>query len=575
MIRPSSVSVFPQSNCDQPPGAVKKSQDKQMAPRLKKGLGSHSFLWYNLTVMKNLTTNRYYSQKQTRIPVLIAEKLDICDPVLVFDGIMEEIAIWQYLKPEEYKPIGRPGYNRVNKLKTVLFGFMDKGYISLRELEDNCKVNLRYMHLMDGETPSYKAFGDFINEELTESVADIFKAVIEYIREKEGVDMQHLYIDGSKYEANANKYTFVWKKGTEKSRYRLYEKITKQINEINDELTGLGVQIETNTEYTPDYLEEITVRYMQLVRMDPSRFVHGKGRHKTPEQRHCERLSYYTAKLREYVEKINTCGPDRNSYSKTDPDATFMRMKKDYMGNDQLLPAYNVQIGVADEYIVVVKAMQYRSDMDCFIPLMEEFYRQFGFYPKYPIADAGYGSFNNYLYCQEHGMEKYMKFPMYKKETTDEKYRNDPFRAVNFKTDADGDLICPNHRKFHLAYRKAVKGNQYGRQEEIYECEDCSGCPFAEKCKKTDKNRTIRVNQELTEFHEEVLENLESIHGALLRMNRSIQAEGTFGVMKQDRWYKRIVRRGLDSVQLELYLVSIGHNLYKYYNKRMKLQQAA
>lgn len=546
-----------------------------MAPRLKKGLGSHSFMWYNLTVMKNLTTDRYYNPKQTRIPVQIAEKLDICDPVLVFDGIMEEIAIWKYLRPEEYNPIGRPGYNRVNKLKTVLFGFMDKGYISLRELEDNCKVNLRYMYLMDGETPCYKAFGDFINEELTESIEDIFKAVIAYIREKEGVDMQHLYIDGSKYEANANKYTFVWKKGTEKSRYRLYEKIRKQLNEINDELTGLGVQIETNTEYTPEYLEEITVRYMQLVRVDPSSFVHGKGRHKTPEQRHCERLRYYTAKLREYVEKINTCGPDRNSYSKTDPDATFMRMKKDYMGNDQLLPAYNVQIGVADAYIVVVKAMQYRSDMDCFIPLMEEFYRQFGFYPKYPIADAGYGSFNNYLYCQEHGMEKYMKFPMYKKETTDEKYRNDPFRAVNFKTDEDGDLICPNHKKFHLAYRKAVKGNQYGRQEEIYECEDCSGCPYADRCKKTEKNRTIRVNQELTEFHEEVLDNLESIHGALLRMNRSIQAEGTFGVIKQDRWYKRIVRRGLDSVQLELYLVSIGHNLYKFYNKQMKLQQAA
>jgi hypothetical protein len=367
----------------------------------------------------------------------------------------------------------------------------------------------------------------------------------------------------------------VWKKGTEKSRYRLYEKITKQLNEINDELTGLGVQIETSTEYTPEHLEEITVRYMQLLRVDPSSFVHGKGRHKTPEQRHCERLSYYTAKLREYVEKINTCGPDRNSYSKTDPDATFMRMKKDYMGNDQLLPAYNVQIGVADKYIVVVKAMQYRSDMDCFIPLMEEFYRQFGFYPKYPIADAGYGSFNNYLYCKEHGMEKYMKFPMYKKETTDEKYRNDPFRAVNFKTDTDGDLICPNHKKFHLAYRKAVKGNQYGRQEDIYECEDCSGCPYADRCKKTEKNRAIRVNQELTGFHEEVLENLESIHGALLRMNRSIQAEGTFGVIKQDRWYKRIVRRGLDSVQLELYLVSIGHNLYKFYNKQMKLQQAA
>ena len=211
---------------------------------------------------------------------------------------------------------------------------MEKGYISLRDLEDQCKVNLRYMYLMDGETPCYKAFGDFINEELTESVEDIFKAVIDYIREKEDVDMQHLYIDGSKYEANANKYTFVWKKGTEKSCYRLYEKITKQINQINDELSGFGVQIDTNTEYTPDYLEEITVRYMQLVRVDPCSFVHGKGRHKTPEQRHCERLGYYTVKLREYVEKINTCGSDRNSYSKTDPDATFMRMKKDYWDHE-------------------------------------------------------------------------------------------------------------------------------------------------------------------------------------------------------------------------------------------------
>lgn len=93
--------------------------------------------------------------------------------------------------------------------------------------------------------------------------------------------------------------------------------------------------------------------------------------------------------------------------------------------------------------------------------------------------------------------------------------------------------------------------------------------------KKTAKNRTIRVNEELTAMHEEVIQNLESIHGALLRMNRSIQAEGTFGIIKNDRWYKRIVRRGIDSVRLELFLVSIGHNLYKYHNKQMRLQEIA
>ena len=279
--------------------------------------------------------------------------------------------------------------------------------------------------------------------------------------------------------------------------------------------------------------------------------------------------------MEEYVEKIKICGEERNSYSKTDHSATFMRIKKDYMGNDQLLPAYNVQVGVADEYIAVVDVNQYRSDMDCFIPLMNKFYTTYGFYPKYPVADAGYGSYNNYIFCEQHGMKKYMKFPMFKKETTDKKYHEDPFRAVNFPIGKDGIMRCPNGKRFYLQYQKNVKGNKYGRQEEVYQCEDCSSCPYAEQCKKTDKNRTVRINRELTAMHQEVIENLESIQGALLRMNRSIQAEGTFDIMKNDRWYKRIVRRGIKSVLLEVFLVSIGHNLYKYHNKQKKGATAA
>ena len=154
-----------------------------------------------------------------------------------------------------------------------------------------------------------------------------------------------------------------------------------------------------------------------------------------------------------------------------------------------------------------------------------------------------------------------MKFTMFKKETTDMKYHKDPFRAVNFPIGEDGIMRCPNGKNFYLQYRKHVKGNKYGRQEEVYQCEDCSGCSYAEQCKKTDKNRTVRINRELTAMHQEVIENLESIQGALLRMNRSIQAEGTFGIMKNDRWYKRIVRRGIKSVLLEVFLVSIGHKM--------------
>ncbi|MFR0888825.1 transposase, partial [Gallintestinimicrobium sp.] len=224
----------------------------------------------------------------------------------------------------------------------------------------------------------------------------------------------------------------------------------------------------------------------------------------------------------------------------------------------------------------VIDVKPYASDMECFVPLMEKFNRTYGHYPKYPVADAGYGSYNNYLYCEEHGMEKYMKFTMYKKETTDKKYHENPYRAVNFAKDADGNLLCPNSRKFLFKRTQHVKYNKYGRTEELYECESCERCQHKQECcPRAHKNRTIRMNQELTAIHQEVLQNLESIHGALLRMNRSIQSEGTFGVLKWDKAYKRLLRRGEKNVILELTLISCGFNLYKYHNKKQRQTKVA
>lgn len=161
-----------------------------------------------------------------------------------------------------------------------------------------------------------------------------------------------------------------------------------------------------------------------------------------------------------------------------------------------------------------------------------------------------------------------MKFTMFDKETKDSKYHNNPFRVDNFKRDEKGNLICPNGKRFLYKYDKHVRGNKYGRTEEIYECEDCTNCPYkGECCKRTSGNRTARLNRELTAIYHEVIDNLESVHGALLRMNRSIQAEGTFGVIKWDRTYKRLFRRGEKAVILEFTLISCGFNLYKYHNK--------
>ena len=357
---------------------------------------------------------------------------------------MEGIDLSKYLKNVPEYITGRNRYNPVDMLKTVLFAFAENGYCSLRKLEDNCKVNMRYMYLMNWKTPSYRTFGYFINEVLAESIEAIFQDVNLAIFTQEKVDLSHLYIDGTKLEANANKYSWVWKKATEKSRYRLFAKITALLDEINEELSWSGLRMETNEEYVPEHLAEMLAAYAKFYQLDEAGFVHGKGRHKTIRQRHYECLQAYMRKLEEYRKKLTICGDERNSYARTDHSATFMRLKRDYMGNEQLLPAYNIQIGVADEYIAVADVNHYRSDMDCFVPLMEKFHDLYGFYPEYPVADAGYGSYSNYLYCEAHGMKKYMKFTMFDKESKDRKYRENPYRAENFHIDPDGVMHCPN-----------------------------------------------------------------------------------------------------------------------------------
>lgn len=208
--------------------------------------------------MKNSTIT-YFKPKQAILPLYLSDYLDICDPVLVFDRFMEGIDLEKYLKHVPKHTTGRIRYNPANMLKAILFGFMSNGYISLRELEDNCKVNLRYMYLMDHQTPSYRTFGYFIENILCSSVEDLFCDINKKIFGEEHVDLSHLYIDGSKFKANANTYSWVWKKATEKFRYKLYEKITRLFHEMNEELASFAIKVETSTEYVPAYLKRYSV----------------------------------------------------------------------------------------------------------------------------------------------------------------------------------------------------------------------------------------------------------------------------------------------------------------------------
>lgn len=247
---------------------------------------------------------------------------------------------------------------------------MEYGYVSTREIEKLCNNDIRFMWLLqDNPAPSNMTINNFMKNYLVDCMDSILKEINSYIFEKESVDLSHIYIDGTKITANANKYSWVWKKSSIKHRQNVFKKITGLLKEINASLVYLNIEFEYRTEYAVEYMEQITRQYVNLTDIDPKNIIRGRGHHKTLEQRNYDKLVEYTESLKKYAIHINTCGEHRNSYSKTDNDATFMRIKRDYMGNDQLLPSYNIQLGICDEYIAVCDVKQYASDMNCFIPL--------------------------------------------------------------------------------------------------------------------------------------------------------------------------------------------------------------
>lgn len=256
----------------------------------------------------------------------------------------------------------------------------------------------------------------------------------------------------------------------QKNRQKVFEKISLLIDAMNHEVLGyLGVKLEKRAEYAIDYICELLEMYKEGTDLDETTFVYGSGHRKSIHQRQYQELQGYLKRSKTYTRHIEICGDERNNYSKTDYNDTFMKLKKDYMENVQLLPAYNLQAAVCNEYAVVIDIKPDASDMEYFVPLMEKIHKSYGHYPKYPVADAGYGSYNNYLYCEEHGTEKYMKFTMFKKKTEDKKYHNNPFQAVNFERDDSGNLIYPNGKRFYFKYKQPVRNNNYGRTEEPYE----------------------------------------------------------------------------------------------------------
>ena len=358
-------------------------------------------------------------------------------------------------------------------------------------MEEKYCTDTRFIYLRNEEKPSHMAFQRFISNKLKDDLADIFTEINEIIKEKDNVNTRVLCIDGSNWEANATKFSFAWRATAEKSLKKAHEEVSRTVREIEGLVNLRYTYSDKSVANLERYLVKLQAFMTDIMRIE---MVYGKGKRKTPVQRHFDTLMSEVQKIEECEEKLRICGDDRNSYSKTDHDATSMHMKYDYyMHTGVFKPGYNVQCGICDEYIWHVRVGSERTDSTTFPSFMDGCQKRYGECPGIVTADAGYGSERNYMYCLSHGTDAYIKYTNYRSEKT-AAFRKQQYRKENLLHIEDGRHFCPAHKEFR--YVRDIEREKNGSLSiaQEYECEDCEGCPFKKECTRAKGNRRITIN---------------------------------------------------------------------------------
>lgn len=515
----------------------------------------------NKNIQENYT--KLQGSRQLVLPLdyglMIAEN----EPVRLLDAVLEEL---NYTKLQRlYSSKGRKSAVPPDILFKVYCFAMLEGVYSSRAIQRQCEVNLQYKWLLQGySVPSHMAFQRFFSRMTLSVLKDLFSQFITVLSRLDSINFAEVFIDGTKLEANANRYTFIWKK-----------KIQRELNKIPGKLESLTGEIFRATgEDLRACSDELLLHLLQeQVQALHITFVYGKGSRKTQWQRWFERCEEIVNKRHEYERHLEILG-ERNSYSKTDPDATFMRLKEDHMLNGQLKPAYNIQLAVHSEYILGVGVYANPTDVNTLIPFMKELGELHDKKFSYVVADAGYDSYENFDWLQKHNYASCIK-PQNHERDKKKSYREDIGRAENMTYSKETDTYtCAKGRKLTFKFsKKTKKKSGVVIHSRIYECGSCNKCGLRSKCQKPYKGKQPKNNKRLyistyyNLLQKDNLSRFTTEYGTLLRVNRSIQVEGAFGVIKQDYRYKRMLRRGKENVEKDLYFIAFGFNLRKLYNR--------
>lgn len=505
------------------------------------------------------------------IPVRVQELVSENALAQIINEVAEGIEIKELER--YYSGQGCPPHHPRMMIKVWIYGYCTKVYTS-RPLAKKLREDLVFIWLAGGQRPCFKTLSHFRSCRMQGLVDTVLSTVLLYLVEHGYVNLEDLYVDGSKWEANANKHKVVWRKNTERYKAQALKRIAellegfKELQQAEDAAYGNKDLAERQSQ---DQIQVVlSSKGLQNSLCQLNALIEEQaGKQRKAYEKLRRRLSEEQGKLEKYEQQEAVLG-HRNSYSKTDEDATAMRMK-----DERLMPGYNAQATTSNQFILNATLHQNASDSPTLKPHVEKLEERVeglvgpDWAPAY-TADAGYGSEENYDLLNAKGYGCYVKYPLWHQEHTG-KLGKRPFSSYNWAFDARQDCyLCPNQKKL-LFKEEVVKTtlNGYDRRLRIYESEGCAGCPFFEQCRgpnaKPGSNRTVQRSEKLEAYKEEVKKRLASEAGLAKRSQRSVDVETPFANIKYNMGHRRFVLRGLDKVSVEFQLLALAHNIKKVY----------
>lgn len=515
----------------------------------------------------NLHTKSY--SNNDRLFFLLNPNEDIAenDPVRVVDAVVESLDLGEFKKL--YREKGRCPYHPKMMLKIILYAYMNNIY-SCRKIEKAVQRDIHYIWLAAQGRPDFVTINRFRNR-VKKEINNIFTQVVLLLAERGFITLDVEYIDGTKIESKANKYTFVWRKTVEKNRAKLQEKIRVLLQQI-DEVMAQDKAAETErVDFTPETLDSLISDLKGVLATEPEPADKGQKKQQREKKKRIKELEKHRDKLDEYDSRLEQIG-GRNSMSKSDSDATFMRMKEDAMNNGQTKPGYNLQISAENQFITDFALFPNPTDTLTLIPFFNSFLGRYGHLPSVAVADSGYGSEENYRFMDEAAMEAYVKYNRFHIEQRP-RYRPDPFHHDNFHYNAEEDYyVCPmgqHMRRIGTSHSKTASG--YRIENARYRAQNCKGCPLRSLCYKArDDRRVIEVNHRLNQYKRKARELLTSEEGLKHRGRRCIEPEAVFGQMKFNMAYRRFRHFGKDKVTMDFAFFAIAFNIKKMCSKIAK-----